>query len=162
MKPLPSLHTHSLQKLQNAKMQCVDIVIVSGFCLCISLQKGGNGAFWGGVSVGVAVLVCEFFSTEEQKNIWVLAGTLMKLMYLCLVSFLLWLLAVSFWPFAHFVVMLNLLQHLSAEKDERWLAVRSWNKLFAFAHRKHLLFFWIRYGQDDVGGVFAASPMANG
>ena len=49
----------------------------------------------------------------------------MNLMYLCLVSFLLWLLAVSFWLLVFLYVMLNLVQHLSAEKDERWLAVRS-------------------------------------
>ena len=42
-----------------------------------------------------------------------------------LVSGLFFTLAIGFWPLAHFVVMLNLFQHLSAEKDERWLAVRS-------------------------------------
>ena len=38
--------------------------------------------------LGLRFLVCEcFFSTEEQKNILSLAGSLMMLMYLCLVSF---------------------------------------------------------------------------
>ena len=49
-------------------------------------------------------------------------------------------------------VMLNSVQHLSAERGRRYTsrrAVRSWTKLFAFAHRKYLLFVRIRYGQHD-------------
>mgnify|MGYP003494064757 CR=1 FL=1 len=31
-----------------------------------------------------------------------------------------------------------------------WANWTTLNKLFAFAHRKHLIFFWMRYGQDDI------------
>ena len=34
-------------------------------------------------------------------------------------------LVIGFWPLVLHIVMLNSFQHLSAEKDERWLAVRS-------------------------------------
>ena len=37
------------------------------------------------------------FDRRTKEHILSLANTLMKLMYLCLVSFLLWLLAVGFW-----------------------------------------------------------------
>ena len=42
-----------------------------------------------------------------------------------LVSGLFFTLAVGDWLLVFLYVMLNLVQHLSAEKDERWLAVRS-------------------------------------
>ena len=48
------------------------------------------------------------------------------------------------------LVMLNLFQHLTASLFLSFSADRSWNELFAFAHRKHLIFFWMRYGQDDI------------
>ena len=70
-------------------------------------------------------LLVSFFRQKNKRTYLSLADTLMNLMYLCLVSFLLWLLAVSFWLLVFLYVMLNLVQHLSAEKDERWLAVRS-------------------------------------
>ncbi len=37
----------NLSKLQTAKMQCVDIVIVSVFCLCIFAKRAKNGRFEG-------------------------------------------------------------------------------------------------------------------
>ena len=37
--------------------------------------------------------------------------------------------------------MLNLFQHLTASLFLSFSADRSWNELFAFAHRKHLIFF---------------------
>ena len=70
-------------------------------------------------------LLVSSFRQKNKRTYLSLADTLMNLMYLCLVSFLLWLLAVSFWLLVFLYVMLNLVQHLSAEKDERWLAVRS-------------------------------------
>ena len=39
------------------------------------------------------------------------------------------------------LVMLNLFQHLTASLFLSFSADRSWNELFAFAHRKHLIFF---------------------
>lgn len=33
-----------------------------------------------------------------------------------------------------------------------WANWTKLNKLFAFAHRKHLIFFWMRYGHDDYRG----------
>ena len=52
------------------------------------------------------------FDRRTKEHILSLAGTLMKLMYLCLVSF--FTLAVGFWLLALLYVMLNLFQHLTA------------------------------------------------
>ena len=41
-KVIKDFHNPSIEgdKMQNAKMQCVDIDIVSGFCLCVFCKKG--------------------------------------------------------------------------------------------------------------------------
>ena len=80
-----------------------------------------------------------FFDRRTKEHILSLAGSLLWLMYLCLVSFLLWLLAFS-----------SLYCHA---------------ELVSASHREPLLVLVrgqiLKQVQDDVGGVFAASPMAN-
>ena len=52
-------------------------------------------------------LLVSFFRQKNKRTYLSLADTLMNLMYLCLVSFLLWLLAVSFWLLVFLYVMLK-------------------------------------------------------
>ena len=53
------------------------------------------------------LLVFDFFRQKNKRTYLSLANTLMKFMYLCLILFLLWTLALLY-------VMLNLFQHLTA------------------------------------------------
>ena len=59
-----------MQKTQNAKMQCVDIVIVNVFCLCIFCKKGRKSR----VLMGCFGQKVAFFSLLDIKEGYHLSG----------------------------------------------------------------------------------------